>query len=295
MDPRVRSLLYREPRLYDLAFPDAAENELAMCHAAFARFGPLGPRSVLDLGCGTAKNLAWLARTILECWGVDYLEANIAYARSVRPGLTLRVGDMREVRLGHAFDVVTCFGNALSYALTDADLARVAATFAAHARPGTLLMVDALNARAYLDGQGFEARIEGAVTTPEFTATSVSTHTLDRARRILTRTRVWRIPGEPDVEDYAPALSRGAATPRRRRRIRGARDPRTASSASPASPARSPPPPTWRACVAASSSSSPQPRAAEVAWPRGGIRRAGTMSGRTGPIRLTVSAVTTSS
>jgi hypothetical protein len=93
--------------------------------------------------------------------------------------------------------------HALSYALTAADLARVVATFAAHARPGTLLMVDALNARAYLDGQGFEARIEGAVTTPEFTATSVSTHTLDRARRILTRTRVWRILGEPDVEDYA--------------------------------------------------------------------------------------------
>jgi SAM-dependent methyltransferase len=203
MDPRVRSLLYREPRLYDLAFPDAAESELAMCHAAFARFGPPGPRSALDLGCGTAKNLARLARTIPECWGVDYLEANIVYARSVRPHLTLRVGDMREVRLGRAFDVVTCFGNALSYALTDGDLARVAATFAAHARPGTLLMVDALNARAYLDGGGFEERIEGAVNTPEFTATSVSTHTLDRARRILSRTRNWRIPGEPDVEDYA--------------------------------------------------------------------------------------------
>jgi hypothetical protein len=61
------------------------------------------------------------------------------------------------------------------------------------------------NARAYLDGAGFEGRIEGAVDAPEFTATAtaVSIHTLDRARRILTRARTWRIPGQPDVEDYA--------------------------------------------------------------------------------------------
>ena len=38
-----------------------------------------------------------------------------------------------------------------------------------------------------------------------------------------------------------------------------------------------------------------QPRAAEAGWPRGGMRCAGTMSGRTGPIPLTISAVTTSS
>ena len=110
---------------------------------------------------------------------------------------------MRTVRLGRTFDVITCFGNALSYALTDGDLAQVAATFAAHAHAGTLLMVDALNARAYLEGARVAERVEGTLATPEFTATSVSTHTVDHARRRLTRTRVWRIAGRPDVEDYA--------------------------------------------------------------------------------------------
>jgi hypothetical protein len=28
-------------------------------------------------------------------------------------------------------------------------------------------------------------------------------HALDRRTRLLKRTRVWRIPGRPDVEDYA--------------------------------------------------------------------------------------------
>ena len=76
-------------------------------------------------------------------------------------------------------------------------------TFAAHAHAGSLLIVDVLNAHCYLDGDGFRERSEGAVDTPEFKAPSVSTHSLDRDARRLKRTRVWRIPGRPDIEDYA--------------------------------------------------------------------------------------------
>ena len=86
MDARVRSLLYREPRLYDLAFPDGEEREVAMCRAAWTRFGPPAPRSALDLGCGTARNLGRLARTIPECWGVDFLESKIAWRERSGPG-----------------------------------------------------------------------------------------------------------------------------------------------------------------------------------------------------------------
>jgi hypothetical protein len=110
---------------------------------------------------------------------------------------------MRTVRLGRTFDLVTSFGNALSYALTDDDVARTMDTYAAHAHAGTLLIVDALNARSYLDGDGFRERIDGRVDVPELQATSVAMHVLDRGARLLKRTRVWRIRGRPDVEDYA--------------------------------------------------------------------------------------------
>ncbi|HXJ79925.1 MAG TPA: class I SAM-dependent methyltransferase [Candidatus Methylomirabilis sp.] len=203
MEPAFRSLLYREPRLYDLVFPDADDSIGRMCREAFRRYLSAPPASALDIGCGTGRHLAALAGTIADCWGVDLLAENVAYANAARPRLRVLQGDMRAVRLGRAFDLVTSFGNALSYALTDADLTRTMETYAAHAHAGTLLIVDTLNARSYLDGDGFTERIEGQVDTPEFQATSVSMHTLDRAARILRRTRVWRIPGRAAVEDYA--------------------------------------------------------------------------------------------
>jgi SAM-dependent methyltransferase len=203
MDPGFRSLLYTEPRLYDLVFPDADENTGRMCQEAVRRYTPAPPTSALEIGCGSGRQLEALARIVPECWGVDLLDSNVAYARSARPHLHVVQGDMRTVRLGRSFDLVTSFGNALSYALTDGDLARTVDTYAAHAHRGSLLILDVLNARSYLDADGFQERIEGRVDTPEFQATSVATHTLDRAARLLKRTRVWRIPGRSPVEDYA--------------------------------------------------------------------------------------------
>jgi SAM-dependent methyltransferase len=201
--PTFRSLLYSQPQLYDLVFPDKDDAAGKMLRTAIGRYLPGVPRSMLDVGCGTGRLLETLARTIPECWGVDLLESNITYARSVRAGVTFQVGDMRTARLGRTFDLVTCLGNALSYALSDDDLTDTVSTFAAHAHGAALLVVDPLNARTYLEGDGFEERIEGRVDAPEFKATSVSLHELDRQARVLKRTRTWHIMGQADVEDYA--------------------------------------------------------------------------------------------
>jgi SAM-dependent methyltransferase len=203
MVPPFSSLLYREPHLYDVVFPDAEETTAGMVRAAIARYRPGAARSVLDVGCGTGRDLEALARTIADCCGVDLLESNILYAKSVRRNITFLVGDMRTFRLGRTFDVITCLGNALSYALTDEDLTATMRTFAAHAHEGAMLAFDVLNARAYLEGNGFEERVEGAVDAPAFRAASVSVHELDRAGRLLKRTRTWHIPGRADVQDYA--------------------------------------------------------------------------------------------
>src|SRR5207245_4119802 len=62
---------------------------------------------------------------------------------------------------------------------------------------------DVCSSDLYLEADGFEKRIEGRVDAPEFKATSVSLHELDRTARVLKRTRTWRIEGRADVEDYA--------------------------------------------------------------------------------------------
>jgi len=177
-DAKMKNLLYDEPRLYDLVFPDAEDSLGVMCRAAFRRYLSAPPASVLDVGCGTGRLLDSLSITIDQCWGVDYMETNVAYAKTTRPQIVVQQGDMRAVRLGRTFDAVTCFGNTLSYALTNDDLIRTVETFAAHANAGALLMVDVLNARCYLQGDGFQRRIEGSVDTREFKATSVSTNSL---------------------------------------------------------------------------------------------------------------------
>jgi SAM-dependent methyltransferase len=200
-DPGFSSLLYSEPCLYDLAFP--ADTTGPFCREACRRHLAAPPGSTLDIGCGTGRHLEAMAATIADCWGVDLLESNVAHVRATRPGLHVVQGDMRTVRLGRTFDLVTSLGNALSYALTDIELAATAATYAVHTRADGLLIVDALNARAYLDGGGFQERMEGRLEAPGFSATSVSTHALDRAARRLTRTRVWHIAGRPDVVGHA--------------------------------------------------------------------------------------------
>ena len=201
MEPTFRSLLYDHPHLYDLVFPDPNETLVEMCRATFKRYLPVPPTSLLDIGCGNGRLLASLSASIPECWGVDLVESNIAYARSRGRAGVFHVGDMRTVRLGRTFDVATCLGNALSYMLADADLEKAISAFGTHAHPGSLLVLDLLNARCYLEGDGFRERIEGRIEAPEFTADSVAVHSLDRAARRMRRTRTWRIAGQPDVVD----------------------------------------------------------------------------------------------
>ncbi len=109
---------------------------------------------------------------------------------------------MRSVRLGRTFDAILCMGSALMYALTNEAVAQTLATFAVHAHPGTLLILDINNAASYLGGGGFQTEREFVVDTPLFKARGVARHSFDRRRQLLIRRRTWTIPGQPPMEDY---------------------------------------------------------------------------------------------
>ena len=202
MDSSVRNLLYRNPEFYELAYPEPGDETPMMCRRMFARYLAQSPRSILDIGCGTARDLDSLSRECPDCWGVDCLPEMIEFAKARRPHLHLDVGDMSTLRLGRTFDVIMSMGSALMYALTNAGVTRALDTFVAHAHTGTLLILDINNAASYLGGDYFKRTSELRVSSPQFVAEAHSVYDFDRRRQLLVRRRTWKIEGHGEVEDF---------------------------------------------------------------------------------------------
>jgi SAM-dependent methyltransferase len=198
---RIDNLLYSRPELYELVYPEPDEETPTLCRWLFARYLRTPPTSILDIGCGTGRDLAALARDIPDSWGVDASPTMLEYARAVRPHLILQFGDMRSVRLGRTFDTITCLGSVFMYALTNEDVQLTLDTFVAHARAGTLLILDLNNAMSFL-GDGWTSTQERRVNTPAFTATAHIRNQLDRRRQHWIRERTWYLSDGSTAEDY---------------------------------------------------------------------------------------------
>jgi SAM-dependent methyltransferase len=198
---RIDNLLYAQPHLYELVYPDPDLEIPNLCRQLFARYLSAPPASVLDIGCGTGRDLAEFVRDIPECWGVDPNQSMLDYARSVHPYLHLQVGDMRAVRLGRTFDCITCIGSVMMYALTNADVRMTLDTFAAHAHPGTLLILELNNAMSFV-GDGWSPTQERVVSTPTFSATAHIRNRLDRRNQHWIRERTWYLADGSTAEDY---------------------------------------------------------------------------------------------
>jgi trans-aconitate methyltransferase len=108
----VRNLLYQHPEWYEAVY-DGADHAVARL-AETIPHTHLGhpPASLLDVGCGTGRDLEYLAKHIPDTVDVDYQRAMVDHARRQRPTLTLRTCDMRVLRLGRTFDAITSVGYA---------------------------------------------------------------------------------------------------------------------------------------------------------------------------------------
>jgi 2-polyprenyl-3-methyl-5-hydroxy-6-metoxy-1,4-benzoquinol methylase len=105
------------------------------------------PSSVLDAGCGTGRVGIELARRGIDVVGVDLDEAMLTAARTKVPDLTWITGDLVDVDLGRAFDVVVMPGNVMIFLAPGTESA-VVANMARHVSPGGRLIAG-FQLRAY--------------------------------------------------------------------------------------------------------------------------------------------------
>ena len=99
----------------------------------------LGPRSVLDAGCGTGRVAVELARRGIDVVGVDLDASMLEKARAKQPDVPWVVGDVADVDLGRTFDVVLLAGNVMIF-LAPGTEAAVVGNLARHLEPGGALV-----------------------------------------------------------------------------------------------------------------------------------------------------------
>lgn len=98
------------------------------------------PRArLLDLGCGGGHLLSHFTRHFTT-EAVDISPEMLEISRGLNPYTTHHVGDMRSIRLGRAFDVVTIH-DAVNYMVTEEDLRAAIQTAQAHLDPGGLVLL----------------------------------------------------------------------------------------------------------------------------------------------------------
>ena len=108
-------------------------------HGEATLVASLGPRAVLDAGCGTGRVAIELARRGIEVAGVDIDPDMLSTARHKAPELTWIEADLATVALERRFDVVVMAGNVMIF-VTPGTEPDVVATMARHLVPGGALV-----------------------------------------------------------------------------------------------------------------------------------------------------------
>ncbi|WP_344976374.1 class I SAM-dependent DNA methyltransferase [Salinactinospora qingdaonensis] len=191
------NLLTDNPELYERQFPDPEHRAARFVADLVERFGD-GPRvyDILDVGCGTGRDLGRLVALGHRGTGVDISAAMVDHARRHWPAARFHQSDMRSFALDHTFDVLICLDSALLYCHDNADLLAFLARCRRHLVPGGLLIAEMRNGAFFLGN----TELLDATTTRDITWRGVryTSHTrlwIDHAAQLLRRRRSWQWEG----------------------------------------------------------------------------------------------------
>jgi SAM-dependent methyltransferase len=155
-------------QVYDFLVGDPAYLELRRAFDQSVRRFGLTFRSVADIGCGTGRFVADLARRPVEIIGVDRSEAMLAVARrrmTGRPAVLLRQ-DIRRLSLPNPVDLITCHNQTVNYLTVIDDLARAFRAIARNLHRGGAFLFDFLARMAATRFAGLET-IRETVCLPD--------------------------------------------------------------------------------------------------------------------------------
>ena len=147
-------------RYYDLLYKDKDyQGEAAYVEGLIRRFAP-SAHTILNLGCGTGAHDLLLCQRGYTMTGVDRSPEMLAMAKeklSAAPELASLVrfqeGDVRTVRLGTTFDVVTALFHVLSYQPGNDDVMGVFETAKSHLNVRGVFLFDCWYGPAVLTQQ----------------------------------------------------------------------------------------------------------------------------------------------
>ncbi|MEU6083088.1 class I SAM-dependent methyltransferase [Streptomyces sp. NPDC047108] len=188
------NLLTDHPELYEAQFPDPDRRAGRWAEHVLRRHGA-GAR-VLDAGCGTGRDIAYLHAQGRDTVAIDVSETMLAYARTHHPGPEYHRADLRGFDLGRTVDAVLCLDSSLLYCHTNDELAGFLGSCRRHLAEGGLLVAEFRNGAYFLgatDGLGVPRT--RSVTWQGVAHTSTTTLHIDRAAQLLRRRRVWTTTG----------------------------------------------------------------------------------------------------
>ncbi|WP_104668217.1 class I SAM-dependent methyltransferase [Ensifer adhaerens] len=145
----MTNFLYVNPDLYEAVYPDPPHRRGRMCEATFRRYLGRLPRNVLDLGCGTGREIQYLSSLGIACTGVDPSSAMINLARA-RAQASFHICPMQDLNLDIRFEGLLVLGNVLSHLVHPRDLEYGFEVIRKHAAHGAIVLVGALNYGALL-------------------------------------------------------------------------------------------------------------------------------------------------
>lgn len=137
--------------LYNVLYQDKDYlTEAKFIEKIITKHSKIPGKSVLELGCGTAKHAVEFAKSGYTVHGVDQSNLMLESAGSllnnldsdVADRIKLTAGDIRTFRSNEKYDIALSLFHVLSYQTTNADLESTFTTVAEQVKPGGLFIFD---------------------------------------------------------------------------------------------------------------------------------------------------------